>query len=379
MSKNVAGSAFLAVALFLTAMACSRRPAQHPEAALTPRVQGDTITFPANAPQLGYLGVERAPERKTVASGLNGRLAWDEDVTARVFPSVSGRVIQILVSPGQSVTAGTVLAKIHSPDFGQAQAEARKAVADLNTAERALRRQHDLFDHGAAAAKDVEEAEGDYARAVSEKERAFSTLALYGGNTSSGDGVFSLRSPVAGVVVEKSLNPGQEVRSEQVGDKPLFVITDPRRLWLFLDASESDVASLRRNQEVAIRARAVPGKTFHGRIDVIGEGLDPSTRTIKARCLVDNSEKLLRAEMYVTADVSSAASGVDVSTKAVFLKDNRNFVFVETAPGEFEKKPVTVGAESNGRSVILSGVSAGQNVVIDGCLLLESILEGESS
>jgi cobalt-zinc-cadmium efflux system membrane fusion protein len=272
-----------------------------------------------------------------------------------------------------------VLARIKSPEFSQAQAEARKALADAKAAERALARARELFEHGAAAAKDVDEAEADSARATSEKERAMATLSLYGGNTSSGDGVFSVRAPISGVVVEKSINPGQEVRSDQVGDKPLFIVTDPRKLWLFLDVTEADVAALKPNQEVLIRARALPGNVFHGRVELISEGLDPTTRTIKARCLVDNAEKLLRAEMYVSADVTARAAGVDVPTKAVFLENDKHFVFVQTAPGAFARQPVTVGAEGNGRSVIVSGVAAGQRVVTEGCLLLEAILEGENS
>lgn len=366
------------IVLSIAAWGCSRG-AMHPTDVPAAKIEGNRIAFPPNAPQLNYLSVEEAPERHAVASNLSGRLAWDEDLTTRVFPSVSGRVVAILVRPGQIVTAGAVLAKIVSPGFSQAQAEARKALADARAAERALARARELFEHDAAAAKDVDEAEADDARARSEKERAVATLALYGGNTSSADGVFSMRAPIAGVIAEKSVNPGQEVRSDQVGDKPLFVVTDPRKLWLYLDVTESDVASLRPGQEVVIRSRAMPGRTFRGRVDVIGEGLDATTRTVKARCLVDNSERLLRAEMYVSADVTAPAGGVDVPTKAVFLRDNQPFVFVQTAPGAFAKQPVVVGTETNGRSVIVSGVSAGQRVVTQGCLLLEAMLEGESS
>jgi membrane fusion protein, heavy metal efflux system len=302
-------------------------------------------------------------------------------VTARVFPSVSGRIVEILANPGQRVAAGEVLAKMRSPEFGQAQSDARKALADLRQAERALSRTRELLEHGAAAEKDLEAAETDYARALSEKERALATLSVFGSTPDAAgvDGVFSLRAPVPGVVVEKSVNPGQEVRSDQLGDRPLFAISDPARLWLFLDVTETDVTSLSPGQEVLIHARAWPERVFHGQIEVIGEGLDAATRTIKARCLVDNSEKLLRAEMYVSADVTSTASGVDVSTKAVFLKDNQPYIFVETAPGQFQRRAVKLGLESNGRSAVVDGVSAGQRVVTGGSLLLKAMIEGENS
>ena len=373
-----------AVGLFACATlfsGCSRQRAAADADTGEPNIQGDKITFPTNAPQLAQLIVEPAEEQKAAATGLNGRLAWNDDVTARVFPPVSGRIVEILANPGQTVAAGDVLAKIQSPDFGQAQADARKAVADLKQSERALNRARDLLAHGAAAEKDVESAENDYAHAVSEKERAVATLSIYGGNPdcTGVDGIFSLKAPLAGVVVDKSVGPGQEVRSDQVGDKPLFVISDPARLWLFLDVTETDAASLSSNQEVFVRSRAWPDKVFHGRVEVISEGLDPTTRTIKARCSVDNSEKLLRAEMYVSADVNGTASGVDIPTEAVFMKDNSPYVFVETTRGQFERRTVKLGVESNGRSVVVDGLSAGQRVVTEGCLLLEAILEGENS
>jgi cobalt-zinc-cadmium efflux system membrane fusion protein len=325
--------------------------------------------------------VETARERKELVTGLTGRLAWDDDVTARVFPAVSGRTVAIEVNPGQSVQTNAVLARIKSPDFGQAQADARKAIADLRNAERALDRTRALLKHGAAAEKDLETAETEHTRAVSEQQRALATLSMYGGNADSGgvDGMFELRAPVAGTVVEKTINPGQEVRSDQVSDKPLFVISDPTRLWLFLDVTEADVASMQPGQEVLVRARALPDKIFHGSIEVIGQGLDPATRTIKARCSVDNIEKLLRAEMYVSVDVTSASSGVDIPTKAIFLKDNAPHVFIERKPGQFERRQVRLGTESGSRSVVVEGLAPDQNVVTEGCLLLEAMLEGENS
>jgi cobalt-zinc-cadmium efflux system membrane fusion protein len=370
------------LAICLASLAsCSRAPTDPKPEIPSPTANGNVVGFAPGAPQLNYLSVETARERKELVTGLTGRLAWDDDVTARVFPAVSGRTVAIEVNPGQSVKTNAVLARIKSPDFGQAQADARKAIADLKNAERALDRTRALLKHGAAAEKDLETAETEHARAVSEQQRALATLSMYGGNAESGgvDGMFELRAPVAGTVVEKAINPGQEVRSDQVSDKPLFVISDPTRLWLFLDATEADVASMQQGQEVLVRARALPDKIFHGYIQVIGAGLDPATRTIKARCLVDNAEKLLRAEMYVSVDVTSASSGVEIPTKAIFLKDNQPHVFIQRTPGQFERRPVRLGTESGSRSVVLEGLAPDQNVVTEGCLLLEAMLEGENS
>jgi cobalt-zinc-cadmium efflux system membrane fusion protein len=359
---------------------CSHHESGVTESPPPAKVEKETISFPTNAPQLAFLTVEPVQERKTFASGLSGRLAWDDDVTARVFPSVSGRIAEIVANPGDRVAAGDVLARIKSPDFGQAQADARKAVADLNVAERSLARTRELLEHGAAAQKDLEAAEAEHVRAVSENQRATATLAVYGGDAAGNvTGISSLKAPVGGVVVDKLINPGQEVRSDQVGDKPLFVISDPKKLWLYLDVTENDVASISSNQEVVVRARALPEKLFHGHVETIGAGLDAATRTIKTRCIVDNADALLRAEMYVNADINVAASGVEVPTKAVFSKDKDHFVFVEISPGQFERRSVKLGLENDGRTVIREGLSAGERVVVEGCLMLAAMLDGESS
>jgi cobalt-zinc-cadmium efflux system membrane fusion protein len=352
-----------------------------------PRIEENKIVFATNAPQLEYLTIETAEVRTAAAVGLYGRLAWDDDVTVRVFSPVGGRVARVRVEVNDAVEKGDALVSLESPDYGQAQSDARKGASDLALADRTLSRLRELFEHGAAAQKDVDSAEADYAKAKSEYERATAQLlALSNGHTNSAPGTYELCSPLSGTVVEKSITPGQQVRSDQMLANapqfvnPLFVVTDPSRLWLFLDVNELDIRALQPSQEVLIHSKAYPDKTFHGRLAVIGGGLDASTRTVKARCRVDNSDKLLRAEMYVTADVASGMpSGVDVATKAVFLRNNQYFVFVETERGQFERREVKLGLESNGRSVVVEGIMAGQRVVTEGCLLLESLLDGESS
>lgn len=160
---------------------------------------------------------------------------------------------------------------------------------------------------------------------------------------------------------------------------PQFVVTDPTRLWLFLDVSELDVNALTPGREVFVHSQAYPDKNFHGRLEIIGRELDPTTRTIKARCLVDNGDNLLRSEMYVTVDVASSGSaGVNVPTKALFLKGEQHCVFVETAPGQFARRFVKLGVENDSRTTITDGILPGERVVGEGCLLLESILEGEN-
>jgi cobalt-zinc-cadmium efflux system membrane fusion protein len=191
-----------------------------------------------------------------------------------------------------------------------------------------------------------------------------------------------LQSPVAGVVAEKNITPGQQVRSDaQLANAPqlfapLFVISDPSQLWLYLDVTELDVAGLRPGQEIHVHSKVYPDRVFVARLERIGDSLDPTTRTIKARAVLDNPDNLLMAEMYVTAEVvADGVNGVDVSSKAVFLKNNQYYVFVEAAPGQFERRAVKLGPENGGRITVLDGIVAGKRVVTEGCLQLQALLE----
>jgi cobalt-zinc-cadmium efflux system membrane fusion protein len=367
-----------------------RRETQAPEPP-APRVEGDRVAFAPDSPQLASLTIESAQPRKLAITNVTGRLSWDDDLTVRVFTPVAGRVTSIPGELEKPVSPGAPLAEIDSPDFGQAQADARTADGNLRLADKALARTKELFEHGAAAQKDMESAEAADIAAVAERDRARAKLALYGAGAPDGQEVYVLRSPVAGVVVEKNINPGQEVRSDQMLANapnlfaPLFVVSDPTRLWLQLDVAESDLQALQPGQQLRVYSQAFPGRAFSGSVEVIGDSLDPATRTVRVRGSVDNPDKLLKAEMYVRADVvvgtaETARAAVEIPARSVFMRDNKYYVFVEQSPGQYVRQPVTVGAEQDGKVPVFDGVSAGQRVVTYGCLLLESLVEaGERS
>jgi len=360
--------------------------AQPPEPESGPKVAGETISFATNAPQLASITVQTAETRSTAVSHLTGRLYWSDDATVRIFTPVAGRVSALRADLGQAVSAGTPLAEIDSPDFGQARADARTAEGNVRAAEKAFARAKELFEHGATAQKDVETAEAAAVAAASERDRALARLALYGGTESNANNLYVLRSPVGGVVVEKNINPGQEVRSDQMLANapqlfaPLFVVSDPAKLWLQLDVSESDLSAIQPGQSLRIYSRAFPEKVFQGVIDNISAELDPATRAVKVRGTVKNSDKLLKAEMYVLADVvlnaaQSAQPIVEIPAKAVFMRENHTYLFIEESPGNYRRQAVKTDGEQDGKIPVLEGVRAGQKVVTDGCLLLEALLE----
>ncbi len=156
------------MALLLGACAgCNSDPksADVPEA----KVAGETVSMATNSPQLAALTVETVGAEQPCFVPLTGRLVWDDDVTVRVFTPFAGIVRKLLADVGQPLAKDAPLAEIQSADFGQAQADARKAESDFRLADRNLTRLRDLFEHGASPKKDVDAAEADFDRARAER------------------------------------------------------------------------------------------------------------------------------------------------------------------------------------------------------------------
>jgi membrane fusion protein, heavy metal efflux system len=364
-----------ACALF--AAGCSEKAA--PPAPPQAKLAGNgTIEFAAGSTQLGALMTAKAAPLSDTAHRLNGRIVWDEDRTVRVFAPLAGRVQSILVRQGDAVRAGQTLAVVSAPELGQAQAEARRAEQDLALAQKALARVKELHDAGVTPAKDLQSAQADAARAEAELARTAARMKLYGGAASAGGAVdqqFALRAPIGGVVVERNINPGQELRPDQGGDKSLFTISDPAHLWFVLDAVEADVPMLRPGAEVKLTSPLLGEDVIPGRIAHVADFVDPQTRTVRARGTVENKDRRLKAEMFVTGLLRvDSTPGVVVPAEAVFLRGDTYFVFVQTAPNRFTRRAVKAGPAHGDTQAVLEGLAPGETVVTDGALLLQRML-----
>ncbi len=351
-------------ALALSLLACSGQ--EPPEKQALVRAEGEKliISEPDKADFLKLAAVERDPGGM---ARLPGRLVWNDEKTVRLFPQLGGRILRMTGDVGQSVKAGQTLALLSSADFGEALADARKANADQAVADKARERSRELREAGIIAEKDWQQAEADALRAQAEAGRAKQRLAGLGGET---DGSYALKTPLAGTVVERNLTPGTEFRPDQAA-QPLFVVTDPRSLWLQLDAAEADLAYLKAGESVDIEVRQYPGEQFKAKILHVADFVDPQSRTIKVRCLVDNQDRRLKAEMFAEANVVLPASeALVIPATAVMLQGAQRFVLVEAGKGEFVRRAVEVGREREGRSEIRSGLSVGERVVTEGNLHL---------
>ncbi len=366
------GAIAAVVALLVLGYTLTGQEAPHHAAAPQPIVQGQQLHFPAGHPQLALLGTAPAVAAQSVSIELPARLVWNEERTQRIYPAFAGRVAQLNADIGQSVQVGQVLATLASPEFGAAQADTAKAQADARLTERNLVRQRELFEAGIISRKDLEQAEAEAARAQAEVARAHARTSLYGASTGVNQQL-GLASTVRGVVVERNLSAGQEVRPDQggPGNPALFVVSDPSVLWVQIDAHESDVASLKPGTSISLSLPNFPGQNFQAKIAATGDFIDSTTRTIKVRAVIDNAQRQLKAEMLGTARIErKLAAGVLVPASAVQLRGTEHWTYVQTEPGVFEPRQVKLGYEGLQEVLVVQGLKAGDLVVKDNSLLL---------
>ena len=369
--RYVAGGTALAIAVLAYALLNQDAPTKPP--APQPIVQGQQLRFPAGHPQLALLGTTEAKAADSVTIELPARLVWNEERTQRIYPAFAGRVLSLNADIGQSVNAGQVLATLASPEFGAAQADTAKAMADAQVADRALARHQTLFEADVISRKELDLTEADAMRARAELARAQARTRMYGSSANNVNQQLGIAATVKGVIVERNLSAGQEVRPDQggPGNQALFVVSDPSVLWVQIDARESDTASLKPGTKISLTLPNFPGQTFEAKITATGDFIDSTTRSIKVRAVIDNAQRVLKAEMLGTARVERKLSaGVLVPASAVQLRGTEHWAYVQTEPGVFEPRRVKLGYEGLQEVLIVDGVRANELVVKENSLLL---------
>ena len=333
----------------------------------------DQLQFPRGAAQLAMIRAQVMPLVALPAGdSLNARVVYDEDATARLGVSVAGRVVAIKAAPGDQVHAGQVLAEIDSPDFGAALADLSKARADEERKRQVMERARALVPGEAIASKDWESAQADYLQARAETLRAEQRVRNINprGDRAQGQRI-NLASPIDGVVAERSVTPALEVAPGMAS--PLFVLTNPRHLWLLIDVPESMLASVKLGVGVDVESDAFPGEHFKATITQLGQVIDPNTRRVAVRARLDNPDGKLLPEMFVRSTLLQAqGSAVRVPNSALVNRGLYTYVFVQTAPGSFQRRQVRMLTHGGDASYLGEGVSGGDNIVTSGALLLDA-------
>jgi len=376
-----------------------------------PPADGDSASAPTAPPSTISLGsaaqthggitlvtVESASSSGQVS--VPGAVALDDTRTARVGALQEGLMLSTLAQVGDHVRQGQLLATMHGHAMHDAWAGYRKAVAarqradaELAFAVDALGRVQRLLAARAVAAQDVRRAELDRVAAVervadarAEVTRSIEELEHVGVHIKDAgrsdadvpepdaDEPIPVRSPIAGIVLERLVTPGTTV----VPGAPLYTISDLTSVWAVAEVDESLLPFLRVGRGVEVRVAAWPGEVFAGRVTFIGDVVDPGTRRVTVRAALANQERRLKPEMFATVALSlhEPRPALVVPRSAVQTVEGSPVVFVADGQGRFTARPVTLGAEVDGRVDVLTGLKAGERVAATGGFALKSVLAG---
>jgi cobalt-zinc-cadmium efflux system membrane fusion protein len=285
-----------------------------------------------------------------------------------------------LVALGQHVAKGQPLALVQSADYAAAIGAYRKAVVTANNARRLANVDKDLAAHNGISAREAAQAQADAASAEADRDAALQALValnvdrgtirnIMAGRATSGPGGI-IRAPVAGVIVDKQITPGQLL---QAGTSPTFTVANLSQVWVLAQIASSDVGKVGLHDAAQIDPGNGTGP-FHGTVENISASVNPDTRAVVARIVAPNPGDLLKKQMYVDVTIESGrvSTGLLVPVSAVLHDDeNLPFVYVALPDGSFARRHVSLGYRDSQNYDVTSGLQAGDKIVADGALFLQ--------
>jgi cobalt-zinc-cadmium efflux system membrane fusion protein len=322
-----------------------------------------------------------APTQFRKATDTTGTVDFDNDQATSVLAPFGGPVSRLLVSIGDQVKAGDPLAEVDSPDFAAAFSAYRKAIATAQTLRRVADADRDLVEHDGVAAREAEQAQTDAANAEADRAAARQALASLnidpqaikdieeGRPVSHPGGI--IRSPIAGTVVEKLITPGQLLAA---GTTPCFTVADLSRVWVMTQIFGSDLTSVSVGDPAEVETGIAATNNFSGTVDNISALVNPDTRSVLVRVVVENPKDFLKKQMYVRVRIQARqeSTGLLVPVSAILRDDeNLTFVYVAHTDGSFGRRHVTVGYRTGDQSDITEGLQAGEQIVVDGGLFVQ--------
>mgnify|MGYP003384777361 CR=1 FL=1 len=290
-----------------------------------------------------------------------GRVDFDEERMVRLHPKVEGWIEEIRVDKtGQKVDRDDIMLSIYSPKLVSTQQEYLLALNNLSALSKSP------FDEIKQGARDLVNSSRERLELLDVPEHQIQMLE----QTRKVKKSLHIHSPVAGTVIRIGSRQGQFVTPKT----ELYMMVDLSQVWVYADVYEYELPWVKLGDEVEMTLASVPGKIFKGSLSYIYPYAQSTTRTTKVRLIFDNSELLLRPDMFAEVSIQSdpLEDAVVIPAEAVLRTGRRAQVFVMRAPGKFEPRIVTLGIESSGQVAILEGIAAGEEVVTSAQFLIDS-------
>ena len=306
---------------------------------------------------------------------LNGVVTFDESLIDRVFPLVSGTVESVHVTLGDYVTKGQGLASVVSSDISNYLNDYKIDKANYDLAKRKVETSEELYKSKFLSETDLLTARKEFDNASDELKRSTQVLKIYGGTENLDKPYFTVRAPISGYIVDKKINEGMELRSDH--SDPIFVVSSLNKVWVMANVYEADIAQVKKGQEVIINTIVYPEKEFKGKISQVGNLLDAESKVLKVRIELDNSEGLLKPDMFTTIrlHITPSEQYLAVPSKAILFDKDKYFVIVKSTKG-YEIREVKIIKDTPTYNYIKGDIKEGEIVVTEGGLLLYNELRG---
>src|ERR1035438_6230648 len=334
--------------------ACSKTKAE-PSAGAVVETNTDPNVFMMQNP--GQFPVTTVEVRKVADEiHVNGVIAPDVNRSVPVVSLGGGRVVEIKVKLGDYVQKGQVLLLINSPDLSQAFSDYQKFRADSQLAEKQLARAKLLYDKGAIALADLENAEDAQAKAVADLNAAVQRVHVLGGDINHPTPLLPLHSPISGTIVDQQITGGTGVRSLD-NQQALFTIANLSVVWVLCDVYQDMLPRVHVGDIAEINLNGYEEK-FPGKVINISQVLDPTTRAAKVRIELPNPHGILRAGMFVTATfrAKQLVERVVVPASAVVHLHDKDWVYVPVGQNQFRRVAVQLGLqEKDGTQQVIRG------------------------
>ena len=302
---------------------------------------------------------------------LSGKVAFNDDNVAKIYPMVSGVIQDIKVMLGDYVQKGQVLGVIKSSEMAGISNDLVNAESNLRVAKKNLEATQDMFKSGLSSQKDVLAAQAAFDQALSELNRVKRVLNINGGNT---QGEYIVRSPISGFVVEKLVTNNMSIRGDNGTN--LFTISDLKNIWIIANVYESNISMVHLNDNVEVTTLAYPDKKFSGKVDKIMNVLDPTNKVMKVRIVLPNPGYVLKPEMFANVKVTNDGNkeALCVASSAVIFDHSQNYVLVYHSNSDISIVPVQVINTVDNRSYITGNVKLNDKVVASNTLLIYDAL-----
>ena len=298
----------------------------------------------------------------------------NQDRIAQIAPRVEGRIVRVAAGLGDAVKAGQTLAVLDSVAIGEAQSALLQAQSAQRTAQADFKRAQFLAAEEIIAQRDFLRARGELDKTSAELRGAQDKLRLLGGSPGTAgraESTFALSAPFAGTVIQKKATVG-ELASPSAA---VFTVADLSKVWVEASLSEDMLAKVKAGAAAVVTTGAYPGERFAGRVTYVAHVLEKDSRTVGARIEVPNSTGRLKPEMFANATISTGSQRqlMTVPDEAILLLQGQPTVFVAEG-GSFGPRAVETEGKLQGRTVIKSGLKAGEQVVSAGAYALKARL-----